>query len=223
MGHPAKPIAFLLHWWDDGDSMPNDNDRLNDLIDGDSDVSHGVSSNMYDRTFDELITEVSNIPDEERTLINWYAMEPHYTTTLIRYLSRNLEVSFNGIAQVALSHGFSIFKHQYSQTMSLIDGLDDAAVEMVNEKYLRHSNYRIMTPKDNKKMIVRTDHETSETMGQVAAAIGCSRTYLAGICIFMSLNTSMTVPDKYKDIFGKHLSDFDGFIKIKESINTQLS
>jgi len=72
-------------------------------------------------------------------------------------------------------------------------------------------------------MIVRTDHETSETMGQIAATIGCSRTYLAGICILMSLNTSMIVPERYKEIFKKHIDSFDGFVKIKETVNTHLS
>jgi hypothetical protein len=203
----------------------SDTERLNDIFDSeDESPSVGVSSELYARLFDEVITEPVLIPEEDRMMINWYAFEPRHVSMVIRYISRGSDISFNSLVQSALFHGFAIFQHKYADTISTIEALEDAAIEGYNENYIRYATYGIQLPSaDKKRMIARTDRETAEEIGRIGALLGCSRTHLASICVFMSLVTSDIIPEKHKSILNRVLNEFDAALQIRNHVNIHLT
>jgi hypothetical protein len=216
-------VGIFLNGDVSGDIMPSDNERLQDLLDDDS-TSVGISSELYDRLFDEVLTEPILIPEEERVMVNWYAFEPRHVSMIIRYIARGTDISFNTIVQTALFHGFAIMKHKYGDSVSTIEALEDAAIEGYNENYIKYATYGIQLPSsDKKRMIARTDRETAEALGQIGALLGCSRTHLASICIFMALVTSDLVSKNHKDILERFLKEFDTSLQIRNHLNVHLT
>jgi hypothetical protein len=203
----------------------SDTERLNDIFDSeDESPSVGVSSELYARLFDEVVTEPISIPEEERALINWYAFDPHRTTMLLRHISRGIETSFNLIVQSALYHGFSMFMHKYSDLVAVIETYEDIALTSDNSNYIDYSHgYMLKMPADKKRMLARTDRETADAMAQIAGTIGCSRTQLASICIYMSLCTSDLMPEVQKARLVKYLEEFDMALQVKSHINEHLT
>lgn len=203
--------------------MSSDTQKITELNDETDIEVTGVSDRLHEQSFDELLSVAQTIPEDERTVINWYAPDPKFTSATIRYLAKNLEVSFNLITQTALIHGFSIFQHKYSETLDLISGLDDAAVLGGNNKYFRHSGYRPIISEDAKRIPVRTDHPTSEALGDVAARLNTSRSHVAGVCILLSLSTSLALPDTATEKFAEHIAFFEVGLEMKQNINLKLS
>jgi hypothetical protein len=199
----------------------SDNTKLREMEEEHPDVSVGISPNLYDRSFDELITEYAPIAQEEATHINWYAVSPIKSTALIRYLSRNLsdsseKISFNAITQTALLHGFAIFKHRYTEIIELVETLDDDAIESGNDRYFDFE-HRIIRPATCKRIQTRTDRISSEAIGQLSATLSCSKAHLTGICILLSLVTSMTIPAKSRQMIQKQIDDFDTHMALKKN------
>lgn len=197
--------------------MASDNDKLRDLEDIEDDISVGVSSSLHDRSFDELIGEYEPLSSDEAAHIYWYALDATHSTMLIRYLSRGLDASFNAITQTALAHGFAIAKHRYAESISLLESLDDAAIVEGNRNYFKYSDYRISKPYGAKRMQAKADMLSSEAMGQLSATLRCDKAHLCGVCVLLSLVTSITVPESSKKLAREHISDFDKLIKIKSA------
>jgi hypothetical protein len=203
----------------------SDTERLNDIFDSeDESPSVGISSELYARLFDEVVTETVMIPEEDLTMVNWYAFEPRHVSMVIRYVSRGTDISFNTIVQAALFHGFAIFQHKYGDIISTVETLEDAAIEGYNEDYIKYATYGIKLPSsDKKRMLARTDRTTSEELGRIGALLGCSRTHLASICIFMSLCTSDLISKKHKLVMERFLIEFDRLIQISNHVNIHLT
>lgn len=208
-------------------STESDNSRARDLFGHeepatpkdveDDEESTVVNANLYDRSFDELITEYATIPSDEQANVWWYAIEPSTTTPLIRYMARELEMSFNAISQTALMHGLSIFRNRYAETINLVESLDDSAVVSGNRKYLNLvDGYCIGKPKDTKRIQTRSDKKTSEALGELSAVLRCSKAYIAGTCIMLSLNTSGAIPAPLRKVFLRSIDTFDIQMKIKQ-------
>lgn len=203
--------------------MASDNEKIRDLDDTDTDVSIGVSPNLYDRSFDELITEYVPLSADESAHIWWYVAEALPFTALLRYIKRGVEASFGAITQTALAHGFVIFQHRYKEIIDLVENLDDTAVANGNERFLSFSDTYITRPRGEfKRLQTRTDNNTSEHMGEIAATLRISKSYLAMICIMLSLQTSALIPPKSREIVERHIADFDTRMQLKRSYTLSL-
>jgi hypothetical protein len=196
-----------------------DNDEANFL---DHDEIESVSDNFHDWSFEQAMLMRVAIPGEERSLINWNCPESLRTIKILRHMSILHEVSFGTLVQVANSHGFSIARHVFSETIDLMNNLDSAAVENYTEDYFDHLVYKPTIGTNVRRMVAITDHETADVMASIAGSLGTSRSQLAGACILMSLCTSDLMPQNAKSSLQKHIKHFEKGVKTYSSLASTL-
>jgi hypothetical protein len=180
----------------------------------DNDEIEGVSDNLYDWTFDQVVVlGVPSIAAEERSPVNWYCPNPLKVTKAMRVIGRQYDLSFSLVVQNAFAHGFSIALHKHAQTIDMINALDDAATMNDSEEYFEHLTYKPILGRDVRRMVTVTDSATAELAGNNAAILGTSRSHFAGYCILLSLITGDLVPQTSKKEFEKHINYFENGLK----------
>lgn len=188
----------------------------------DEDEIESVSDNFHDWSFEQAMLMQAPIPGEERTIINWNCPDALRTIKIIRHMSTLHEVSFGTIVQVANSHGFSIAQHVFSETITLMNNLDSAAVENFTEDYFDHLIYKPTIAANFRPMVAVTDHQTADAMASIAGSLGTSRAQFAGACVLMSLCTSDLMPAKAKISLQKHIRHFEMGVKTYSGLATTL-
>ena len=200
--------------------MVNDPDEPDFL--GNDEVE-GISSELYDWTFDQVISlGAPAIPDDERTLINWYCPDPLRTIKELRYVATQYDISFSAATQAALPHGYSKATHDFTSIIDVVSHLDGAAVVNGSTEYFEHLVYKPVIGRELRRMAVFTDRTTAEAMGNTAGILGTSRSHLAGACILMSICTADLLPEATKISFSKHISRFSKGISMYQNMATNL-
>lgn len=184
----------------------------------DNDEIEGVSDNLYDWTFEQVIVLAAPIPDEEAKMINWYAPYHQHTNAAIRLLATSYDVSYGVVVQAAISHGFSKFTHEFDDVIKMIGALDGAALNNGNKKYfiLRscHPSIDLNGTITTRRMPATTDRQTANALGNIAGVLGTGRSHLAANCIFKSLITSDALEKPVHDTFSEYVDGFESGIRL---------
>jgi len=204
-------------------AIPSDNDGINDILGTEDDSVEGVSDNIYEWDFDQVaVVGLPSIPDEERSVINWYCPEHLKTTKILRYAANQYEISFTEVVTAALPHGYAILTHELADAINVITALDSAAVVNDGEDYFNHLIYKPVVGKDVRRLLTATSRETAEAMGNTSSILGTSRSHFAGACILRSVSTSSVLPVNAVKYLEKHVAGFVKGVELYQKLATSL-
>jgi hypothetical protein len=193
----------------------------------DEDRVEGVSDNLYEWTFEQVIMIAAPIPEGDSKLINWNAPYHQHTNATIRFLATQYEVSYGVIVQSAITHGFSMFMHEFDGVVQTLNTLDGAAINRGNKRYfiLRscHPSIDLNGTISTRRMMATTDKQTANALGNVAGILGTGRSHLAANCIFKSLMTSDGLEKPVIDTFAEYVDGFESGIRMCQDAAMKLS
>lgn len=221
-----------------GDLMPSDTSKLRDLIgnepteeqhqntllhEEDDDTSMPVSSNVHEMSFEEALAVAPATGDSDNGLMNWYIPNSRRMPAILRKLADDNEVSFTHITNIALVHGFAIFKHQHSDLLAMVKSFDDVALTDSSMIYFENlNNQKTILGNNMKRLPMSVPKDLMHEMGQVSAMVGTSRSHLAGASVILSLLTSSGIDTQSKTYLQSVLKTFNIGLTLFESTATTL-